>query len=94
MNGRSTIFKEALFFPDNTSCRYYDKPSYNVEVTLEENLSCAIKQLRAARRENRAGVKNKPYLKWCERNLKKAIKLCRQTERIEQRSNKNGNDTE
>lgn len=81
MNQSETIFTKVLMFPGNVNCRFYDKPSYNIPVTLEDNLSTAIKSLRKARRENKAGIPNQEYLKWCEKNLKEAIALCRKTER-------------
>lgn len=81
MNQSETVFTKVLLFPGNVNCRYYDKPSYNIEVTLESNLQTAIKSIRQARRDRAAGVPNQEYLKWCKKNLAKAIKLCRETER-------------
>lgn len=82
MQQSKTVFKEILMFAGNRNCYVYDKSNYNIRVTLEENLSTAIKSLRKARAENRAGVPNQEYINWCKKNLKKAIKLCRETERV------------
>lgn len=67
MNQSETVFTKVLLFPGNVNCRYYDKPSYNIEVTLESNLQTAIKSIRQARRDRAAGVPNQEYLKWCKK---------------------------
>lgn len=81
MKQSETVFTKVLMFPGNVNCHFYDTPKYNIEITLESNLNTAIKSIRQARKDRANGVPNQEYLNWCKKNLKEAIKLCRETER-------------
>ncbi len=77
-----TRYKTVLVFGGNTNCRFYDTPTYQIEVTLEQNISSARKMLRSAISDNRQGIPNSEYLKWCLKNYKKAKELIRNAELI------------
>lgn len=76
----NTKYKTVLMFAETPNCRYYDKPRHTIEVTLEENLKTAIGSLQSALKNKREGLQNQEYVRWCKRNLKKAIKLIRKAE--------------